>query len=926
MKSKLTVNTFAAKNIKSRKKRYALMITGIILAMVFSSSILFFATSMVSSMKEMSRNSYGNCDVVLFNTDEEMMRTAYEDDIVTDYGFGHIIGYVEPLSEEETKGVSVGFLDEKAKELSYISFLEGGYPQNDGEIALEKSALVRLAPDAKVGDTIKIKFYNRNGSEISEDYGEKSYKLVGIARNKLSNIGQRYDLGSLFESVPSAFVYSGAETELGGKEGLCCYMNYSRISTPTDTTGYGRFRDYLNEKGYEREAWTDVLQNDNYLFWNTSAATTSIFAVILIGVLLIASCLGIVNTFNSNLKERKKQIGMLRTVGATKRQIITIFGREAFFISLLSAPVSVAVSYFLVKAATKLLGEDFIFVPNIWVLLLCALFSVCCVMFAALIPLVSASKVSPMASIRDTQMMRKMKTKRIKTKKSFDMPALLAKRNLIFFRGKQTVVSILLIITIVVSCYGFSFYEDFKNENYYYYSYDYSVYMARHSIYNELLNIADVETGYNENQKRDILLSPYVEKINGAQSCNVLVRTEEIPDFIRTINYFGFNQLFKPSLDEKLENINADNIDEYYGQYSDTYYEAKDRYAISENFYNIELVSLEPEILEKLENNVVSGKINIDKIMSGDEVIVYAADQIGITVETNEEGLVSGCHYLYNEDVTSDSNCIVTAQSDYKAGDKLDLSILTGDELKSEENEFPENCERKDKTVTIGAVVNELPDMFSEEFYSHHDMFLFTVNEAMSSFSEIEKYDKLNIYLNTECTPEIDNEVRSILDNINELDPNSEIYSRFEYQAENDKTGKFALISIVSIIILFLCISASIINNSLSSRIRESKREMGTLRAVGATQRDLVNSYIRQLLSIFGWGYGIGFGAFIISYVIYALAYKSMHEDSGSVPLAFSIWQTLIACLILFAVCSINLWLKIRKEMKNSIIENIREL
>ena len=38
----------------------------------------------------------------------------------------------------------------------------------------------------------------------------------------------------------------------------------------------------------------------------------------------------IVNAFNSNLKERKKQIGMLRAVGATKRQIISIFGREAF--------------------------------------------------------------------------------------------------------------------------------------------------------------------------------------------------------------------------------------------------------------------------------------------------------------------------------------------------------------------------------------------------------------------------------------------------------------------------------------------------------------------------------------------------------------------------------------------------------------------
>ena len=41
MKKKLTVNTLALGNIKNRKKQYTIMIIGIILAMVFSSSIVF---------------------------------------------------------------------------------------------------------------------------------------------------------------------------------------------------------------------------------------------------------------------------------------------------------------------------------------------------------------------------------------------------------------------------------------------------------------------------------------------------------------------------------------------------------------------------------------------------------------------------------------------------------------------------------------------------------------------------------------------------------------------------------------------------------------------------------------------------------------------------------------------------------------------
>ena len=41
MKKKLTVNTLALGNIKNRKKQYTIMIIGIILAMVLSSSIVF---------------------------------------------------------------------------------------------------------------------------------------------------------------------------------------------------------------------------------------------------------------------------------------------------------------------------------------------------------------------------------------------------------------------------------------------------------------------------------------------------------------------------------------------------------------------------------------------------------------------------------------------------------------------------------------------------------------------------------------------------------------------------------------------------------------------------------------------------------------------------------------------------------------------
>ena len=61
-------------------------------------------------------------------------------------------------------------------------------------------------------------------------------------------------------------------------------------------------------------------------------------------VLALISCIGIINSFSSNLAERRKQIGMMRAVGATRRQIIRIYGREALVISLICAPASILLS------------------------------------------------------------------------------------------------------------------------------------------------------------------------------------------------------------------------------------------------------------------------------------------------------------------------------------------------------------------------------------------------------------------------------------------------------------------------------------------------------------------------------------------------------------------------------------------------------
>ena len=114
------------------------------------------------------------------------------------------------------------------------------------------------------------------------------------------------------------------------------------------------------------------------------------------------------------------------------------------------------------------------------------------------------------------------------------------------------------------------------------------------------------------------------------------------------------------------------------------------------------------------------------------------------------------------------------------------------------------------------------------------------------------------------------------------------------------------------------------VNNSITARIRESKKEIGTLRAVGATQKDINNSYIRQIMSILGWGTVAGFVLFFVFYGLYYLIFTSIGDQPDDIKI--SLIETIIGVVLLFISCTINMASKIRKEMKISIVENIREL
>lgn len=918
MKKKLTVNTLALGNLKQRRKQYTIMIIGIILAMVFSSSIVLFMFSSMETSKQQNMLKYGIQDSAFSteNLTENDLKKAIDDGIITRYGYMHNIGYA--YSDEELKqlGAAVSWMEDTADELYNLTLLEGRKPTGADEIAIEKNVLRKLGyKESTVGDKIKLNLDVANGAEFGKTV-EKEYTIVGIYddRNKYTNDGYK---GNIDFFTPGIYVAQNTMVEPGGKEFVLAL-----IESNEDATYYSAKDDYTYKSRMATDMYFSAL-NDEYIFMglrgyhrydHLSLNMDNIIRggdlmAIVICVLVFASCIAIINAFNTNLKERKKQIGLLRAIGTTKRQIINIFGREAFIISLVATPISIIISYILVKTAMAVIGNGSVMTKSIWSLLVAGIADVIVVMLAALIPLFIASRVTPMQAIRNVDASRKAKNKKIKSKKNFAPASHIAKRSMKFYKGGVVAVSIMLTVTICFSCVAFSFVTNEAN-NIYQHTHDY-----------ELDNLSDYEssstTGMTEIERQEITALPYVKATYGQKVTRCALEFNEIDDFLKIMDYqtYEYSGDFEPvrNNDELKKNLEQTTTKEYE--------QKKANYNIKKEMVETQIRAYDVDELKAIENCLTDGTIDYDKLASGEEVILVAPQKVELIANIRNNYYAVAHRFDDNVGkIPANYESIMQATSNLKVGDELNISVGTFERNENDGSYTVISVEKR--TAKIGAIVSPAKLGYYKNGISAQDFSVLTTVSGINNFEKGITYSTLSFDVNDEIDDDTDERItEDMLKYCDKYD--GWFMSNYDYTNSQRQENERMILALIAIVIIGFSICISIINNSISAQIRENKNVIGTLRAVGADQRELSKSYTYQMLLMFGWGTGFGYGLFLaILGVIKLVAMKTGSDFS----FVFNPWITVAMTVVSFIMCSLNVFSKVRKEMKNSIVENIREL
>ena len=210
---------------------------------------------------------------------------------------------------------------------------------------------------------------------------------------------------------------------------------------------------------------------------------------------------------------------------------------------------------------------------------------------------------------------------------------------------------------------------------------------------------------------------------------------------------------------------------------------------------------------------IIEGKINIDKLNSGEEIILVAPRRVGFDFTLNKDGSL----YMYginDVDNLPDSfyrdrrELFAITTLDYKVGDKIKLKMLSSEATNfsytEEGKEEFGNVTINEKEVKIGAIVS--PFSFGDYMSCHDELNVVTTTQGLDAITGINlPYEELLIDSKSEVTEETDELASTFLNGL-VSGTNFRYYSGFEQNQDAREGLQTLFICLLSIVVLFFSI------------------------------------------------------------------------------------------------------------------------
>ena len=409
------VKNLAKRNLKSEKRRNIMVIISVVLAAFLISLSGLVGVSLMQTEKKKVIDTYEATYVQVDEAHIEELKQVPE--------FARVGEYYMYGEEVSTQGFN-GFFAYADKETLYMArsqmkLADGDLPIEKNEIVVSKEWLSKFFPDCHIGDSVTLDTESFSGeytiSGILDTTGQEKQNMYSflISKEMLKQC-KKYEPDGFF-----AYVHLKNVDQLDG-ELIKSYVQ--KIKEELQIPGVG-FQD-----AYFRYIDGEISM-ENVLLLMAFA-----------GIVLVGGCVVIQSIFRISIIDKIKSYGQLRTIGATKKQIMRIVKKEGHSLGWKGMSIGIllglGVTLLLFPRGFSLLG--YLFVIGCTVL-------ICWTMICLSIrkPVKLAANISPVEAVRFTSPQKKIKNR---TKRKKISPCSLGMLN--FRRDWKKTVSIMFSLSL----------------------------------------------------------------------------------------------------------------------------------------------------------------------------------------------------------------------------------------------------------------------------------------------------------------------------------------------------------------------------------------------------------------------------------------------------------------------------------------------
>ncbi len=248
----------------------------------------------------------------------------------------------------------------------------------------------RSSPYVVIGNRVKQELF-ADASPLGKlvRIGGIRFRIIGVIEPKGDMLG--FDLDDVI------YIPADLALEMFNRDGL---MEIDVVfSAATDSTTMSAHIINALQTRHGREDFTLTTQDQMLSSLNSVLSVLTLSVALLGSISLLVGAVGILTTLTTSVRERQSEIGLLSALGATRRQIMSLFLGEAIALSTFGGICGLLLM-FIVVFVTSLLAPEFPLQVHLPFVLGALWLSMLIGLVAGVLPAYKASSLDPIVALR----------------------------------------------------------------------------------------------------------------------------------------------------------------------------------------------------------------------------------------------------------------------------------------------------------------------------------------------------------------------------------------------------------------------------------------------------------------------------------------------------------------------------------------------